>query len=150
MLHEIGLSLSIVGILNLPFSFFLFPLVSIIIVNQDVIIDYLYVLYNYYYYCCCCCCCCSQFERLMGSINTFQFCALLQIFLAILLPSLHYFEGVPFVRLHSCFALLYTHALEWPFAISIKSYLHVISDSLTQHNIVVALPDNHIVARAIV
>ena len=40
VLHEIGLSLSVVGILNLPFSFFLFPLVSIIIVNQDVIIDY--------------------------------------------------------------------------------------------------------------
>ena len=37
MLHEIGLSLSVVGILNLPFSFFLFPLVNIIIVNQNVV-----------------------------------------------------------------------------------------------------------------
>ena len=37
VLHEIGLSLSVVGIFNLPFSFFLFPLVSMIIVNQDVV-----------------------------------------------------------------------------------------------------------------
>ena len=37
VLHEIGLSLSVVGILNLPFSFFLFPLVNIIIVNQNVV-----------------------------------------------------------------------------------------------------------------
>ena len=29
-LHDIGISLSVVGILNLPFSFFTFPLVSII------------------------------------------------------------------------------------------------------------------------
>ena len=37
MLHEIGLSLSVVGILNLPFSFFLFPLVSMIIVIKNVV-----------------------------------------------------------------------------------------------------------------
>ena len=37
VLHEIGLSLSVVSILNLSFSFFLFPLVSMIIVNKNVI-----------------------------------------------------------------------------------------------------------------
>ena len=37
VLHEIGLSLSVVSILNLPFSFFLFPLVSMIILNKNVV-----------------------------------------------------------------------------------------------------------------
>ena len=34
----------------------------------------------------------SQFEKFIGSINTFQFGAVLQMIFVILLPSLHYFE----------------------------------------------------------
>ena len=36
--------------------------------------------------------CLSQFEKFIGSINTFQFGAILQLIFVVLLPSLHYFE----------------------------------------------------------
>ena len=56
----------------------------------------------------------SQFEKFIGSINTFQFGAVLQLIFVILLPSLHYFEK---------WALqLYLHFQQYPF--TFFSFLH--------------------------